>query len=94
MWWWGSAAASSASSSLRVRGSGVSLLAAASCSRRCWAPGDGWGWPVGERVVSVVDAGEFGVFDDVGPVFEDPVAAGVLGGGGVEEGRWMSAGGS
>ena len=43
-------------------------------------------WPVGEGVVGVADAGEFGVFDDVGPVFEDPVAAGVLGVGGVEEG--------
>ncbi len=49
-------------------------------------PGCGWGRPVGEGVVSVVDAGEFGVFDDVWPVFEDPVAPGGLGGGGVEEG--------
>ena len=46
---------------------------------------DGCG-PVGEGVVGVADAGEFGVFDDVGPVLEDPLASLVLGVGGVAEG--------
>jgi hypothetical protein len=35
------------------------------CRHRCW--------PMGEWVVVVADRAEFGVFDDVWPVFEDPL---------------------
>ena len=35
---------------------------------------------------ALVEAGEFGVFDDVGPVLEDPVTSAVLGGERVADG--------
>ncbi len=42
-------------------------------------------WPPGEGVVLIAQGGELAVFDDVGPVLDDPVAAGLLGGVGAAE---------
>ena len=57
-----------------VDGDGDELVVQLPCS------GGEWDGPVVEGAVCLVEAGEFGVFDDVGPVLEDPVTSAVLGG--------------
>ena len=49
-------------------------------------------WCGGNQPGRRCGSGEFGVFDDVGPVFEDPCTPGVLGGVGVGE-RLVEVGG-
>ena len=74
------------SSSMRVRSSGVSTLTSGDFVEELLCPCGEGRWPVAEWACVVDDGGEFVVFDDVGPVLQDPVLPGRLMGSGVLEG--------